>query len=391
MARPTGKTDSSKARLLLHPDLKVPSSSDRNAQTETGSRDNGPGLSAPAPAEPPVQPRRGPFRVLRWFGIAAAALLFLVLTLWAVAALYFDVAIRPLNIVLACAYVLALIEIWTTIKRRLIACALTLACFAIVLTWWLLLPASNTRNWQKDLALLPHAEIEGNRVTVHNIRNCDYRTETDFDVRHYDKSFDFDKLRTADLYLVYWGSPMIAHTMVSFGFDGGDYLCVSIETRKEVGESYSAIKGFFRQYELTYVVADERDLVRLRTNYRQGEDAYLYRIQATPEQVRALFRQYFKQINDLYRRPKWYNALTSNCTTNIRFHSKAAGGRAPFDWRIILNGHGDEMLYERRRIPTTLPFSELKQRCLINARAKAADKAPDFSRLIREGVPGITP
>lgn len=319
------------------------------------------------------------------------AVLLFMLTLWASAALYFDVRFRGLNIVFACLYVLGVIGIWIAVKRRLLACALTVACFGLVLTWWLLLPPSNERQWQKDVTVLPYADIEGNRITIHNIRNCDYRTETDFDVRHYDKTFDLDKLRTADLYLVYWGSPNIAHTMVSFGFDGGDYVCISIETRKEIGESYSAIKGFFRQFELTYVVADERDLVRLRTNYRQGEDAYLYRIQATPEKARALFLVYIERINSLYRRPQWYNALTSNCTTNIRFHTKAMGNRAPFDWRIIVNGHGDEMLYERRRIDTTLPFAELKQRCLINPRAKAADQAKDFSRLIREGVPGITP
>ena len=369
----------------------MPSSPETPAQTETGSLQTVSQRSSSILPPPPGKPRRGPFRILRWLGIASIALLLFLVTVWALAALYFDVTIRPLNIVFACAYVLALVEIWTTARRRLVACALTLACFAIVLSWWLLVPPSNTRNWQKDVAVLPHADIEGNRVTVHNIRNCDYRTETDFDVRHYDKAFDLDKLRTLDFYMVYWGSPSIAHTMVSFGFESGDYLCISIECRKEIGESYSAIKGFFRQFELTYVVADERDLVRLRTNYRPGEDAYLYRIQAKPEAVRALFLEYFKRINSLYRRPQWYNALTSNCTTNIRFHSKAIGSRSGFDWRMIVNGRGDEMMYERGRIPTILPFPELKQRSLINARAKAADKAPDFSRLIREGIPGISP
>ena len=311
------------------------------------------------------------------------------LTMWAAAALYYDVRIKGLNIPLACLYVLGVFEIWITVKRRLLASALTIAAFGCVLGWWLVLPASNTRNWQKDVALLPYADIEGNRVTVHNIRNCNYRTETDFDVRHYDKTFDLDKLRTVDFYLVYWGSPSIAHTMVSFGFEGGDYICVSIETRKEEGETYSAIRGFFRQFELTYVVADERDLVRLRTNYRVGEDAYLYRIQGTPERARAVFLEYFKRVNDLYRHPKWYNALTSNCTTNIRFISKAVGAKAPFDWRIILNGHIDELFYERHRFDTSLPFAKLKEQSLINARAKAADKADDFSRLIRQGLPGI--
>ena len=355
----------------------------------TNTPGEGPSVSTGLP-HAVEKPRRRFFSVLRWFGIGILALLLFVLTLWASAALYFDVRIKVLNIFLACLYILGVVEIWTTVKRRPVASALTVAAFACVLTWWLLLPPSNDRNWQKDVAVLPFADIEGNRIVVHNIRNCDYRSETDFDVRHYDKTFDLDKLRTADLYLVYWGSPSIAHTMVSFGFDGGDYICISIETRKQEGESYSAVKGFFRQFELTYVVADERDLVKLRTNYRAGEEAYLYRVQIPPERVRSIFMEYFKRINGLYRRPQWYNALTSNCTTNIRFISKVAGQSAPFDWRMIINGHLDEMLYERRRIDTSLPFAKFKQLCLINARAKAADKAEDFSRLIRVGVPGIT-
>ena len=143
-----------------------------------------------------------------------------------------------------------------------------LAAFAVVLVWWLLMPPSNSRNWQPDVAVLPWADIQGNRVTIHNIRNCDYRSETDYTVRHYDKTFDLAKLKSVDLSLVYWGSPYIAHTMLSFGFEGDGYVCFSIETRKEIGEAYSTVKGFFRQYELTYVVADERDLIGLRTNYR---------------------------------------------------------------------------------------------------------------------------
>ena len=167
---------------------------------------------------------------------------------------------------------------------------------------------SNNRDWQPDVAVLPYADITGNQVTIHNIRNCDYRTETDFDVHHYDRTFDLDALRTVDLYLVTWGSPHIAHTMVSFGFTNGDYVCFSIETRKEKGEDYSAVKGLFRQFELTYIVADERDLVRLRTNYRQGEEACLYRLQVTPEQGRKLFLDYLRRANELHEHAEWYNA-----------------------------------------------------------------------------------
>jgi hypothetical protein len=192
-----------------------------------------------------------------------------------------------------------------------------------------------------------------------------------------------------DLFLVKWGSPHIAHTMFSFGFRDGRYCCFSIETRKETGETYSAVRGLFRQFELTYVVADERNLVRLRTNYRQGEDVYLYRLQVTPDQGRKLFLDYLRRVNELRARPEWYHALTDNCTTAIRAQ-RAAADRVPWDWRMLVNGHLDELMYENGVLATTLPLAELKQRGHINARAQAADRAEDFSQQIRHGVPGAT-
>jgi hypothetical protein len=225
-------------------------------------------------------------------------------------------------------------------------------------------------------------------VTIHNIRNCDYHTETNFDVHYYDRSFNLDALRTVDLYLVTWGSPNIAHTMVSFGFTNGDYVCFSIETRKQKGQDYSAVKGMFRQFELACIVADERDLVRLRTNYRQDEEACLYRVRMTPEQGRTLLLDYLHLVNDLRDRAEWYNAITDNCTTAIRTQ-RAAADRAPWDWRMLINGHLDELLYERGVIATNLPFAELKQVSHINPQAKAADKAVDFSQQIRKGLPGF--
>lgn len=262
-----------------------------------------------------------------------------------------------------------------------------LAAFAVVLAWWLLMPPSNSRNWQPDVAVLPWADIQGNRVTIHNIRNCDYRSETDYTVRHYDKTFDLAQLKSVDLSLVYWGSPKIAHTMFSFGFEGEGTVCISIETRKEVGEAYSTVKGFFRQYELTYVVADERDLIGLRTNYRVGEDVYLYRLNASPDIVRKVFLDYLREVNSLKERPEWYNALTGNCTTSIRGHTAPYNPDARLDWRIIVNGFLDEMLYERKVVDTSMSFPELKQRSLINERAQKAGKSPNFSQLIRIGLP----
>ena len=347
-----------------------------------------------APADNATQaepPRRSLFtRILRGIAFAVAGVVLLLLTVWAAAALYYDVPAPWLGKSLAVIYLIAIIAVWILHKRRWFAVCATAIAFTLVLGWWFTLQPSNNRDWQPDVAVLPYADINGNQVTIHNIRNCDYRTETDFDVHHYDKTFNLDQLRAADMYFVNWGSPNIAHTMVTFDFDGDDYVCISIETRKEKGEQYSAIKGFFRQFELTYVIADERDLVRLRTNYRKGEEAYLYRLQGNSDGVRKVFLDYLRRANSLHDRAEWYNALTSNCTSNIRLHAHAVSGRSsPFDWRMVLNGQGDQLLYERKRIPTTLPFVELKERCHINARARAADKAADFSQQIRQGIPGI--
>jgi len=266
-----------------------------------------------------------------------------------------------------------------------------IVAFAVVLVWWLLMPPSNNRDWQPDLATLAWAEITGDKVTIHNIRNVDYRTETDFTVQHYDKTFDLAKLKGIDFYLVYWGSPKIAHTMMSFDFEEQGNVCFSIETRKEKGEDYSTIKGFFRQYEILYVVADERDLVRLRTNYREkgkGEDVYLYRLNVTPEIARKVFLSYIDKVNRLKDKPEWYNALTENCTTSIRQHTMPYNPNHRFEWRMIVNGYIDEMLYERKALDTSLPFADLKKRSYINPKAKAADKDPAFSQLIRVGLPG---
>jgi hypothetical protein len=260
--------------------------------------------------------------------------------------------------------------------------------FAVVLIWWFAIPPSNDRDWQPDVAVLPYATFNGNAVTIHNIRNCDYRSETDYTVRHYDRTFDLAKLRSADLFLVYWGSPYIAHTMFSFGFGDGNFVCFSIETRKEKGEEYSAIKGFFRQYEITYVIADERDLVRLRTNYR-NEDVYLYRLKATTETIQKVFLDYLREVNRLKETPEWYNALTDNCTTAIRGHTAPYNPKATLDWRLIVNGFVDQFIYEQQNLDQSLPFAELKARSHVNERGRAADKDPDFSLRIREGLPGI--
>ena len=261
--------------------------------------------------------------------------------------------------------------------------------FLGVLIWWLALPASNDREWEPDVAKLPYAEVYASSVTLHNIRNCDYRSEREYAVRHYDQTYDLGTLRSLDLFFVDWGLPNIAHTMLSFGFGGNKYVVFSIETRKKKGEEYSSVKGFFKQYELTYVVADEHDVVRLRTNYRKGEDVYLYRLTASPEFIRKVFLDYLGSVNRLKDRPQWYNALTANCTTDIWKHIAPFYPGAKFDWRILASGHVDKMAYELGVLDQALPFRELKERSLINERGVAAGSGRTYSAAIRRGLPGF--
>ena len=271
--------------------------------------------------------------------------------------------------------------------RRKITCFSSL--FLVLLAWWLLLPPSNDRDWEPDVAKLPYAETAGGSVTLRNIRDCDYRAEKDYSVRHYDRTFDLGSLRSLDLFFVDWGLPHIAHTMLSFGFGGGKYVCFSIETRKKKGEEYSSARGFFKQYELTYVAADERDIIRLRTNYRKGENVYLYRLNASPEFIRQVFLDYLQSVNSLKEKPQWYNALTANCTTDIWKHLAPYYPGAKFDWRILASGHADEMAYEWGVVDRTFPFPELKRRSLINERSKAAGPDRAYSETIRRGLPGF--
>jgi len=260
--------------------------------------------------------------------------------------------------------------------------------FAAILTWWLFISPSNERQWQPDVAKLAYATFDGDAVTVHNIRNFDYRSEFDYQPAYYTKTFDLNKLEGVDLIAVYWMGPAIAHTILSFHFGGNDHLAVSIEARKEQNEGYSTIKGFFRQYELIYIVADERDVVRLRTNYRKDppEQVYLYRVQGPLENGRRLFLKYMKKINELNTEPAFYNTLLDNCTTAIWLNTRINPKHLPFSWKILLSGYVPEYLYESQRLDSRIPFSELQKQAHINGRAHAADQVVDFSTLIRTAI-----
>ena len=304
---------------------------------------------------------------------------------WAVLALWLDgPQSRTLAGMLAIGLVIVTILLLALIRPLLRGLALSVLPVVAVALWWSSIPPSNSRDWTPDVARTARATFDGNRVTIQNVRNFNYRSENDYDQRWETRTYDLDRIQGVDLFISFWGPTEIAHTIVSWDFNDGQHLAISIETRKEKGESYSALRGFFRQYELYYVVADERDLVGLRTNHR-GEQVYLYRIRVPPAQARALLVDYLDEVNSLADHPEWYNALTQNCTTTIRGHTQHIGAAGSFDWRLLANGHLDELLYERGQIDNSLPFADLKLRSNITDKAKAADDSADFSAKIRQG------
>ena len=321
--------------------------------------------------------------ILAWFGAFVCAA-------WATGALYFDFPILTLRAPVAIMFLIVLFVSVIFIPGKLRRLVAALGGFALVLGWWLTLKPSNNRPWPPDVAQTAWAEFNVDEVTIHNVRNCDYRTEADYTPHWETRTVRISQITGIDLAVNYWGSPWIAHPIVSFQFADAPPICFSIETRKKLGQTYSTIGGLYRQFELIYIVADERDVIRVRTNYRKGEDIYLYRTTISPAQARERFLEYIHSLNAMRDKARWYNAITTNCTTSIRTQH-AATERMPWDWRILVNGKGDELLYERGVLDHSVPFAELKRRAYINARARAANNAPDFSERIRTHLVGAVP
>lgn len=255
-----------------------------------------------------------------------------------------------------------------------------------VVVGWVGLRPSNYADWIPEVAQAPTAITGGDWVTIDNVRSFAWRTERDFELRWEERRYDLRQLERLDLVASYWAGDAIAHTILSFGFKDGSQLAASIEIRRRMGQDYSPVAGFFRNYELVYVLADERDVIRLRTNVRH-EQVFLYRLKTPPEEVRALFLEYLREANALAQAPEFYNTLATNCTTQIRVNAIAAGGTVPWSWKVLLSGYLPEYLYDRAIVETRLPFEELRRRSLINPAAQAADTDPDFSRRIRAVLP----
>lgn len=332
--------------------------------------------------------------ILRFLGRFALTLAVLLTSLWACLALWYQfpgpAAVKIGAGVLWAAFGLAAIAL--TWRRRAARALLSYAIgFALLLGWWSTILPSQNRVWADDVSRQLHSHIDGSVVTLDNVRNFEWRSDTDYIQRWETREYDLDRLRTVDVSLSYWTGPAIAHTLVSFGFDDGKFVTFSIEIRKERGEAFSSIGGFFRQFENSLIAADEHDILRVRTNVR-GEDVYMYRVHLPQPEMRSLFLAYLGEGAALVREPSFYNTLTANCTTIVYALAKRIVPGLPMDWRLLASGYLPDYLFDVGGLTPGYSMEALRSAGRITDRAIATDKTPaaDFSRAIRQGLPGVT-
>ena len=250
---------------------------------------------------------------------------------------------------------------------------------------WLSTPPSNEGSWSAEYARIPTATFDGDLVTLRNVRDFRWTSDTEFTPRYYDATFDLNELETLDFIKVHWGIEWIAHTMLSFGFRDGRHVTVSVETRRREGQEWSSVAGFFRQYTLAYVIGDELDLVHLRTNVR-GEDVYLYPTNTDPRDIRSLFVDILESATALADEPEWYNTITDNCTTSLARHVRKLPGRRRWDPRLLVNGHTDEMGMETGWLTPRGNLEETRQYYYVNPKVEDLEDTTGYSAKIREGI-----
>ena len=339
----------------------------------------------------PEKPRRS--LLSRCFGwlIAGLRVLFqFLLIVWGTLAIHFSNLPWP-SARLALAIAFALFSVWAFwIWRARRASLAGYAAFAAVAIWWIAIPPSHDRPWRPEVAVMPRAIVDGDRVRFTGVRNFKYRSRHDFDVRYEEREVQISHLKGIDFYVSYWAEGPVGHTFLSFVFDNAPPVSVSIETRPEVGEGFDPLASMFKQFELIYVVGDERDLVGSRVLHRP-ERVYLYRLNTTPADARELFMIYLERINELADRAEFYHLLSNSCTINIIRYARAVQPSRRFDIRHFLNGWIDGYLYDSGRLTTDIPFDEMRAHSLIDDEVRAAIDAPDFSRLIRKDLPTSGP
>jgi hypothetical protein len=320
-----------------------------------------------------------------------AILIVALLAVWGCFALWYQVstgrALKSLSVAVWLAFSIAILYALWQGRAALGVLGFALA-FAGLLVWWQQLLPSNNRIWADDVAQMTTGSVAANQVTLHNVRNFDWRSDTDYTQRWETRSYDLVRLDSVDMILSYWSGRAIAHVLISFGFDDGQHVVFSVEIRPEKTEGFSEIGGFFKEFELSIIAADERDVIRVRTNVR-GEDDYLYRIRLPVSAMRSLFLAYVEQANDLVQTPRFYNTVTVNCTTLVYHMVRHIVGYLPMDYRLLLSGYLPEYVYGVGGLDSRYTLRELRAFGRITQRAKDADGSAAFSADIRRGVPRI--
>jgi hypothetical protein len=318
-----------------------------------------------------------------------ALLLIVPIGLWASLALWFRIPgpewLRGIMAALSCCVSLTTVAALST-DRRWRALAIFVPALAALLVWWSTIKPPTVADWSPDVARQVTGVVEGNLLTLKNVRDFDWTSRTEYKERWVTETHDLSKLRELDVFLAYWAGPEMTHLIISFGFEDGRFLAWSAEVRSRKGGEFSPVADLFRSNPLVIIASEERDVVRLRSNIR-GEDVQLYRLSTPPDVARAILLQFVEESNALAARPRFYNSITTNCTTAVVKLVRAAGGRLPFDWRLIVNGFLPSYLYDHGIVDTRISLEELRARSRISERARQADDSPDFSRIIREGVP----
>jgi hypothetical protein len=328
-------------------------------------------------------------RLLGWIGCAILIVAVLGAGVWCSIAIWYrcpagDI-VRGLFSTASFAFALATVALIAT-RKRWLALAGYFGFLALVVGWWTTIKPTNNRNWAPDVARVATATIDGDRLVVDNVRNFAWRSDIDFDQRWERRSYRLSHVTDVDLIMSYWAGEAIAHTIVSFGFDDNPRLAFSIETRKEGDEGYSSVAGFFKQYELAIVAADERDVVRVRSNVR-GEDVRIYRLKMIPEKAQALLREYAAELDELAQHPRFYNTLTANCTNLVFDMVRVIHPGLTMDIRVLLSGYLPNYAYDLGATDTSMSFEKLRELSKVHDRAVQADADPQFSVRIREGIP----
>jgi hypothetical protein len=339
----------------------------------------------PAPARPGLLRR-----ILRRLLRAARNVALALVVAWAALAIYYSpIPWTWVRVPLAVAF--AAFGIWALwYGERARMRWLFLALYAVVLVGWSFVLPSHDRDWRADVAVMPRAEVQGDRVRISGIRNFDYRSRDDFTIRYEEREVSLSKLVGLDFFISFWMPGPIGHTFVSFVFEDAPPISVSIETRPEEHEGYDPLASMFRKYELIYVVGEERDLVGVRTNFR-GEDIYAYRLRISAGAARRLFEVYLQRINELADRPEFYHLLSNSCTINIVRYANVAGRYGDLDIRHVFNGWVDRYFYNTRLLHEGYSFAELRRRSRVDPTVSASEPADEFARRIRETLPGMTP